>query len=102
MNPKIQPTALAVAATPASIRPPLSKVFGVKELMPLLMRTRNRTRWSPAQRAAFRLYLRRLRSLSPYLIVLALPGSFLMLPALVWWLGQRRNHKRPGAATPQK
>jgi hypothetical protein len=26
--------------------------------------------------------------------VLALPGSFIMLPALAWWLDRRRNRNR--------
>ena len=37
----------------------------------------------------------RLSNLSPYLVVLALPGSFVMLPALAWWLDRRaKSHSR--------
>jgi hypothetical protein len=102
LNPKIQSTALAIAATPASISLSSSEILQVRGLIPLLMRTRNRVRWTPQQRTAIRVHLRRLRTISPYLIVLALPGSFLILPALVWWLDRRRNHQRPSLATPKE
>jgi hypothetical protein len=54
--------------------------------------------WTPEDREELRVHLRRLSSISPYLLVLALPGSFLLLPALAWWLDRRRN--RPHAAAP--
>jgi hypothetical protein len=69
--------------------------------MLLLIWKRNKTRWSEVRRAALRPHLRRLSIIGPYLIVLVLPGSFLMLPALLW-LDWRRNHKRAEAVTPQK
>ena len=73
----------------------LSEIIQVKGLMPLLMKPRNKQRWTPEDRAELRGHLRRLSNISPYLIVLALPGSFLMLPALAWWLDRRRNRKPP-------
>ena len=73
----------------------LSEILQVKGLMPLLMKPRNKQRWTPEDRAELRVHLRRLSNISPYLIVLALPGSFLMLPALAWWLDRRRNRKVP-------
>ena len=73
----------------------LSEIIQVKGLMPLLMKPRNKQRWTPEDRAELRVHLRRLSNISPYLIVLALPGSFLMLPALAWWLDRRRNRKPP-------
>ncbi len=73
----------------------LSEILQVKGLMPLLMKPRNKQRWTPKDRAELNVHLRRLSSISPYLIVLALPGSFLMLPALAWWLDRRRNRQRP-------
>ena len=97
MNPKIQSTALAIAATPAAMGPSASEIFRVSGMLPLLMRTRNRVRWSPEQRAVIRVHLRRLRNISPYLVVLALPGSFLLLPLLVLWLDRRRSSVRPSA-----
>lgn len=78
----------------------LSEILQVRGLMPLLMKPRNKQRWTAEDRAELKMHLRRLSSISPYLIVLALPGSFLMLPALAWWLDRRRNRKLPGPATP--
>jgi len=74
----------------------LAEILQVKGLMPLLMKPRNKQHWTPEDRAELRMHLRRLSNISPYLIVLALPGSFLMLPALAWWLDRRRNRQRPG------
>lgn len=65
----------------------------VKGLMPLLMKRRNGSRWSRAERADLHGQLRALTYLSPYLILLALPGSFLMLPVLAWWLDRRRGRR---------
>ncbi len=69
----------------------LSEILQVRGLMPLLMKPRNKQRWTPEDRAELRVHLRRISGISPYLVVLALPGSFLMLPALAWWLDRRRN-----------
>lgn len=33
----------------------------------------------------------RVRPLAPYLIALALPGSFIWLPLLAWWQYRRRS-----------
>ncbi len=72
----------------------LNEMVQVKGLMPLLMKERNKQRWTPEDRAELRTHLRRLSSLSPYLVVMVLPGSFLMLPALAWWLDRRRGRNR--------
>jgi hypothetical protein len=93
----------ASLATLRSIHDPLgrekkhlmSEILHVKGLMPLLMKARNKQRWTREDRAELRMHLRRLSNISPYLIVLALPGSFLMLPLLAWWLDRRRNLQRP-------
>lgn len=69
----------------------LAEILQVKGLMPLLMKQRNRQRWTAEDKAELRIHLRRLSNLSPYLVVLALPGSFVLLPALAWWLDRRRN-----------
>jgi hypothetical protein len=68
-----------------------AKLGTIKGLMPLLMKHRNGSRWSRAERADLHGQLRALTYLSPYLIMLALPGSFLMLPLLAWWLDRRRG-----------
>jgi len=73
----------------------LAEIVQVRGLMPLLMKQRNKGRWSHEEKAELRVHLRRISNLSPYLVVLALPGSFLMLPALAWWLDRRRNRVQP-------
>ncbi len=78
----------------------LSEVLQVRGLMPLLMKQRNKSKWTVEDRAELRVHLRRLSNLSPYLVVLALPGSFIMLPALAWWLDRRRN--RTGGTQPSE
>jgi len=78
----------------------LSEILQVKGLMPLLMKPRNKQRWTPEDKAELQVHLRRLSNISPYLVVLALPGSFILLPALAWWLDRRRNRKQPGSASP--
>jgi hypothetical protein len=72
----------------------------VKGLMPLLMKQRNKQKWTPEDLAELRVHMRRLSNLSPYLIVMVLPGSFALLPALAWWLDRRRN-RRPGGGPAQ-
>lgn len=74
----------------------MNEILQVRGLMPLLMKPRNKQRWTPEERAELRVHLRRISTISPYLLVLALPGSFLMLPALAWWLDRRRNRNRAG------
>jgi len=78
----------------------LQEILQVRGLMPLLMKQRNRQRWTLEDRAELRVHLRRLSNLSPYLVVLALPGSVVLLPALAWWLDRRRNRTR--AARPAR
>lgn len=70
-----------------------AELVKVKGLMPLLMKHRNGTRWSTVERGELLLQLRALAHLSPYLVVLAMPGSFLALPVLAWWLDRRRQHR---------
>ena len=80
----------------------LSEILQVRGLMPLLMKQRNKGRWSVEDRAELKVHLRRLSDLSPYLVVLALPGSFILLPALAWWLDRRRiRARRPHGAEPK-
>ena len=69
-------------------------------LMPLLMKPRNKQRWTPEDRKELALHMRRLSYISPYLVVLAMPGGMLMLPALAWWLDRRRNRRPSGPAVP--
>jgi hypothetical protein len=69
----------------------LGEIVQVKGLMPLLMKPRNKQRWSAEDKAELRDHLRRLSHISPYIAVMILPGSFLMLPLLAWWLDRRRK-----------
>lgn len=79
----------------------LNEILHVRGLMPLLMKQRNEGRWNAEDRAQLRGHLRRLSNLSPYLIVLALPGAFVLLPALAWWLDRRRNRGRQQRVEPR-
>ena len=81
----------------------LGEILQVRGLMPLLMKQRNKGKWTAEDRGELRVHLQRLSDLSPYLVVLALPGSFVLLPALAWWLDRRRTRIRgvqsPGPRT---
>lgn len=65
----------------------------VRGLLPLLMKQRNGSRWTPEDRIQLRNQLRTLTALSPYMLALLAPGSFLLLPALAWWLDRRRRKR---------
>ncbi|MCB4360149.1 hypothetical protein [Quatrionicoccus australiensis] len=66
----------------------------VRGLMPLLMKARNGGHWSLEEKEEIISHLRRMAHLSPYLIVLMLPGSVFLLPAYAWWLDRRRLNRR--------
>lgn len=69
----------------------------VRGLMPLLMKPRNKQKWTREDKAQLATHLKRLSSLSPYLVVLMMPGGLLALPALAWWLDRRRVRTRAPA-----
>jgi hypothetical protein len=71
----------------------VGELVQVKGLMPLLMKPRNKQKWTPQDRLEVVIHLRRLSMISPYLAVMVLPGSFVMLPALAWWLDRRRKQQ---------
>lgn len=71
-----------------------AELLAMRGLMPLLMKTRNGGHWTDGERAELLAHLRRLSHLSPYLLILLLPGSALLLPLYAWWL-DRRRHQRP-------
>lgn len=71
----------------------LAEFASIKGLMPLLMKHRNGDPWSRAERRALHGQLRALVHVSPYLLVLLLPGSFALLPILAWWLDRRRQQR---------
>jgi len=71
----------------------IAELTQVNGLMPLLMKRRNRGRWTPEDLAEIRAKLSRLGSLSWYVAVLLLPGGFFALPAVAWWLDRRRERR---------
>ena len=73
------------------------EIMQARGLMPLLMKPRNKQRCSADDKAQLALHLHRLSQISPYLVVLVMPGGFFMLPALAWWLDRRRNQARSKA-----
>jgi hypothetical protein len=82
----------------------LGEVVQITGLMPLLMKPRNHQKWTPEDKRQIVDHLRRLSLVSPYLAVMVMPGSFVVLPALAWWLDRRRqNNLRknlpPGSST---
>lgn len=70
----------------------LGEVVQVTGLMPLLMKPRNHQKWTPEDKRQIVEHLRRLSMVSPYLAVMVMPGSFVVLPALAWWLDRRRQN----------
>ena len=72
----------------------LSEMTQVSGLMPILMRRRNKQKWTPEELAQIRAHLKRISQLSPYLVVIVMPGGFAALPVLAWWLDRRRTRNR--------
>ena len=71
----------------------LGEMSQVRGLMPVLMRRRNKQKWSQEELAEIRAQLKRLSKLSPYLVVIVMPGGFAVLPVLAWWLDRRRQRR---------
>ena len=72
----------------------LSEMSQIRGLMPILMRRRNKQQWTPEELAEIRAHLKRISKLSPYLLIIVMPGGFAVLPVLAWWLDRRRNRNR--------
>lgn len=75
----------------------LAEMRQVRGLVPLLMKPRNGGQWTAAERAQLRANVRALAHVSPYVVVLLLPGSVALLPALAWWLDRRRQGRLAAA-----
>ena len=73
----------------------LAEISQVRGLMPLLMKPRNKQKWSAADKRELRLLLKRISQVSPYIAVIVLPGGFAVLPVLAWWLDRRRGRRAP-------
>lgn len=65
----------------------------IRGAMPLLMKQRNGGTWTPEDRGQLRQMMRSLTSVSPYLLIWAVPGSMLILPFLAWHLDTRRKRR---------
>lgn len=76
------------------IRRILSELLVMRGMMPLLMKARNGGHWTPQEKEEIVGHLRRMAHLSPYLLVLMLPGSVFLLPAYAWWLDRRRLNRQ--------
>lgn len=74
----------------------VTELLAMRGLMPLLMKTRNGGQWTSGEREELILHMRRLTHLSPYLLLLLLPGSALFLPLYAWWLDRRRGLRSGG------
>lgn len=70
-----------------------AEMAGMRGLMQLLMKQRNGHRWTDTDRCEIRMHLRKLASLSPYMVLFVSPGGFLALPVLAWWLDRRRQKR---------
>lgn len=75
-----------------------AELVKIKGLMPLLMKRRNGGHWTAAERTELMQQLQAIAHLSPYLVVLVMPGSFVVLPVLAWWLDRRRLLRKPHQA----
>ena len=80
----------------------LSEMSQVRGLMPILLRRRNKQQWTPEELAEIRAHLWRISKLSPYLVIIVMPGGFAVLPVLAWWLDRRRTRNRDGDGTAPK
>jgi len=76
----------------------LDEIMQVRGLMPLLMKPRNRQKWTAQDKSELRQHLSRLSKVSPYIAIVMLPGGFALLPVLVWWLDRRRGRRAAAAA----
>ena len=73
-----------------------TEIGQIRGALPLLMKQRNGGAWTPEDRQQIRQMLRSLSSVSPYLLVWAVPGSLLILPFLAWHLDTRRKRRSRG------
>ena len=71
----------------------LGEVVQITGLMPLLMKPRNKQKWSAADKRELMIHLKKLSQVSPYIAVIVLPGGFAVLPVLAWWLDRRRGRR---------
>lgn len=75
----------------------LVEIQQTRGLMPILMKPRNGQQWTSQDRLELRDHFSRLSRLSPYLVLVVMPGGFLVLPVFAWWLDRRRVRERAPA-----
>lgn len=80
----------------------LCEIQQTRGLMPILMKPRNGQDWSSQDRAELRDHLGRLSRISPYLVLVVMPGGFFILPVFAWWLDRRRVRVRDGNGVPPR
>ena len=71
----------------------LESLGGVEDLVRVLMKRRNGGAWSEADRVFLREGLRHAGRRAPLLLLLAVPGGLLLLPACAWLLDRRRARR---------
>jgi hypothetical protein len=76
-----------------AFRDALCELTEVRALIPLLMKVRNGGTWTTEEKKHLLANLRRLSYLSPYFLLLLLPGSVFLLPLYAWWLDKRREKR---------
>jgi hypothetical protein len=69
----------------------VADIVRMRSLMPLLMKNRNGHRWTPEEKSELLAQMRILSRVSPYLLLLLLPGSVVLLPIYARWLDRRRK-----------
>ncbi len=69
----------------------------LRGLVPLLARSRDSRSWDATDKALLQGHLRRMTSLSPYLVLAIMPGSFVALPLLALWRDRRRSRRLAAA-----
>lgn len=67
------------------------ELASIKGAWPLLMKQRRGGKWTPEEKQQLKAMVRSASSVSPYIVIWALPGSVLLLPFLAWYLDRRRR-----------
>ncbi len=66
----------------------------IRSALPLLRKQRKGGQWTAEDRHEIRQMLRSVSSVSPYLLIWAIPGSLLILPFLAWHMDARRKRRQ--------
>ncbi len=74
----------------------LDEVLQAEGLMHLLMKPRNGTPWTAAEKQALIRHLKTLARIIPPLVIFSLPGGLLLLPLLAFYLDRRKKRGQPG------